>query len=82
MEKTANQLYKESGTSLPFKEWIEREKDKGIFIKNQVLANAVGQDQETTEFNPSKFDLGIPKWVLVSGVLIIIGAFSYKYFKK
>jgi hypothetical protein len=37
--KSANQLYKESGTQLSFKDWIEREKAKGAQIPN-VAANA------------------------------------------
>ena len=36
--KSANQLYKESGTTLSFKDWIEREKSKGVHIPN-VEAN-------------------------------------------
>ena len=35
MDKSANQLWKESNTSLSFKDWIEREKEKGIFILNK-----------------------------------------------
>ena len=83
--KTANQLYKESKSSLPFREWIEREKDKGIFIKNQVLADISGSlDNEPVEDNPltAKFDLGIPKWVIVSGLLIVISAVAYNQYKK
>lgn len=34
---SANQRYKQSGSSLPFKEWLNREKAKGIVIpKNGV----------------------------------------------
>jgi hypothetical protein len=31
---SANKIYKESGSSLPFKDWLEREKNKGKFIPN------------------------------------------------
>lgn len=33
---SANTLYKQSGTSLPFKEWLSREKEKGNFIPNAI----------------------------------------------
>ena len=37
MEKSANQLWRESGTSLSLKDWIQREKDKGVQIKTNSL---------------------------------------------
>jgi hypothetical protein len=40
--KSANQLWKESKTTLSFKDWLEREKDKGIFIPNRKFLNANG----------------------------------------
>ena len=33
--KSANQLWKESNTSLSFKDWLDREKLKGNFIPNK-----------------------------------------------
>lgn len=47
MEKSANQLWKESNTSLSFKEWIEREKSKGIFIPNKKFIAFNGVDLES-----------------------------------
>ena len=35
MVRSANQLWKESNTSLTFKDWIDREKQKGMFIPNK-----------------------------------------------
>ena len=32
IEKSANQRYKESGSTLPFKDWLNREKAKGEII--------------------------------------------------
>jgi len=46
MDKSANQLWKESNTSLSFKEWIEREKSKGIFIPNKKFKAFNGVDLE------------------------------------
>jgi hypothetical protein len=35
--KSANQLWKESGSALSFKSWLQREKDKGRFLPNKQL---------------------------------------------
>lgn len=35
--KSANALYKESGSELPFKDWLTEEKAKGTFIYNDKL---------------------------------------------
>jgi hypothetical protein len=35
--KSANQIWKECGTTLSFKDWIQREKDKGRFLPNRLL---------------------------------------------
>jgi len=82
MEKSANQLYKESKSSLPFIKWIEREKNKGIFIKNQVLADIIGEEETNKNIGSAKFDFGVPKWVIISGVLIIIGSVIYNKYQK
>jgi hypothetical protein len=42
--KSANQLWKESNSTLSFKDWLEREKNKGIFIPNRKFLNANGID--------------------------------------
>jgi hypothetical protein len=48
-KKSANQLWKESNTSLSFKEWLDREKEKGIFIPNKKFKGVDGID--TTELD-------------------------------
>ena len=48
MEKSANQLWKESNTSLSFKEWIEREKSKGVFIPNKKFKAFDGVNLESS----------------------------------
>ena len=35
--KSANQIWKESGSNLNFKTWLQREKDKGRFLPNKQL---------------------------------------------
>jgi len=42
--KSANQLWKESNSTLSFKDWLEREKDKGIFIPNRKFLSVNGID--------------------------------------
>lgn len=48
-QKSANQLWKESNTSLSFKDWLDREKGKGIFIPNKKFKGVDGID--TTELD-------------------------------
>lgn len=43
-KKGANQLWKESNTSLSFKDWLDREKEKGKFIPNKKFKNVDGID--------------------------------------
>lgn len=84
--KTANQLYKESGSELPFKEWIEQEKNKGTFIKNDTLTNVVesvlnSKDMEKpyTTQKRNKI-LGLSKPVIIVSLLIIASAIGYKIY--
>jgi len=62
MEKSANRLWKESNTSLSFKDWLEREKSKGIFIPNKKFSAFEGVDLEGSLNNNSiKDTLNISK---------------------
>lgn len=36
-DKSANKIWRESGSSLCFKDWLEREKKKEVFIPNKIL---------------------------------------------
>lgn len=86
---SANQLYRESGSTLPFREWIEREKSKGVFIPNvkaqEEFNNADGGDEvEETQQVKNKLEVGsiIGKNLLFVGVLVIGGLLIYKMYKK
>jgi len=35
--QSANQIWKESNTTLSFRDWIQREKDRGRFLPNKML---------------------------------------------
>jgi hypothetical protein len=37
--KSPNRLWRDSGTSLSFADWIQREKEKGAFMKNKKFEN-------------------------------------------
>jgi len=81
--KSANQLYRESGSILPFKQWIEREKAKGVFIPNinanEEMKNVVGdlgEEENGNKPNPLMRNIAV---VVVIGVL---GFFVYKTIKS
>jgi hypothetical protein len=70
--KSKNQLWKESGTTLRFKDWLEREAMKGTIPPKEQLLNVEGKDEalDTTKLedslginNTDKFEkiLGINK---------------------
>jgi hypothetical protein len=44
LKKSANQLWKESRTTLKFKDWLDREKEKGKFIPNKKFKGIDGID--------------------------------------
>lgn len=94
--KSANQLWKESGTSLSFADWIQREKDKGRFLPNKLVSEVtdsitnsvknslgVNSDGSTT---PEKKDtnkvVGLNPWVIVASLSIIGGAILYSIISK
>lgn len=78
--KSANQLYRESGSTLPFKQWIEREKAKGIFIPNveaqNEMMNVIGTDK--TEDKPNH----LIRNLAVLAVITVLGFFVYRTIKN
>jgi len=87
---SANQQYKLSGSILPFKDWLNREKEKGEVIPksgvSDVLEDALSID-ETYSLEPTKIDkkstvLGLSKPILMLSALVIVGAVAYKYYYK
>lgn len=87
---SANQQYKLSGSVLPFKDWINREKEKGEVIPKSgvtdVIQDAIETDminkKEKEESNKSKTILGLSKPILMLSALVIVGAVAYKYYYK
>lgn len=91
--QSANQRYRQSGSSLPFKVWLNREKQKGIVIPQKGVTdvyeksmNGVSEnDKEANnkiETNEKKKFLGLNQEVLILSSIIIIGALAYNYFEK
>lgn len=86
--KSANQLFKESGTNLSFNQWIEQEKEKATtFIKNQKLTELVALKKSqlglTTQppLTNNKI-FGLSKNVLIFSSIIIITALSIKIYQN
>ena len=94
MQKSLNQRYKESGTTLTYKEWRQREDEKmasfdGIPAPNlKDSANFKKTQDEMLKAGGLKTDvshktfLGIQNKYLWIGALIIVGAVGYKIYKK
>ena len=83
--KTANQLYRESGSTLSFKEWIEREKAKGTEMINQEIADAIDRLQAgepQVQDVPNTTWYGLNKNVWIFGGLVVAGAIAYTIYKK
>jgi hypothetical protein len=98
MDKSANQLWRESGTTLSFKDWIEREKEKGNFILNKKVQDTLASMKSNllTKFDDTKDkDLGLgenPKaksnFIGLSNVaigfsiVIIVAGIAYSVYQK
>jgi hypothetical protein len=93
MEKSYNQRWKESGTTLTYKEWRKREDDKmasfdGLIPKLQDTASYQRTKSEMNKDGVVKKDisnktiLGINKYVIVLGGIIILGAVAYRIYQK
>jgi len=88
MEKSANKLWRESGSTLSFKEWIDRENQK----KEEVKANFIGEDLVNKTLNNSsqnssgelntKSVLGLNKGVVILSSLLIVGSLSYYFYMR
>jgi hypothetical protein len=79
--KSANQLYRESGSTLPFKQWIEREKEKGIFIPNieaqNEMMNVIGSGSEGSD-KPNH----LVRNIAVLAIIGVLGYFVYRTIKN
>jgi hypothetical protein len=80
--KSANQLYKESKTSLPFKEWLNEQKRSGL-LKEEAKNEKVMYQNATEEKNASLEFFGINVKYIAIGLLVVGAAYmGYRYWKK
>jgi hypothetical protein len=96
MEKSLNQQYKESGTTLSYKEWRIREDEKMAsfdgfkapkleLYDTSGLENAQKEMQKAGGFkseSKNKSTFGIPNYVIVLGGVLIVSAIAYKIYSK
>lgn len=92
--KSANQIWRESGTTLSFADWIQREKEKGRFLPNKMVSDisdsimsnikdSLGLDNPySPPVNTKDKVIGLNKWVLVGSLVLITGAVIYSIAKK
>jgi|TARA_Y100000114_G_scaffold157153_1_gene187471 hypothetical protein len=89
----ANQMYKESGSTLPFTQWLNREKAKGVVIPQKGVSDTIDEDlqkqligeneKEFSNFTDDKNKIfGLNKTILILSGVIIIGAIAYKVYVK
>jgi hypothetical protein len=82
---SANKVYRESGSSLPFKDWLEREKNKGSFIPNaqalKEFENFDGAENPKEETNDFAKDSSMNTIVIVAVVGIVLFGI-YKFTRK
>ena len=59
MLKSANQLYKESKTELPFKQWLKKKQNEGVLENHEKMFNANGKGDSTLTTQKAKKKSGI-----------------------
>ena len=86
---TANQLYKSSGSELPFKEWLKREQLKGnLKVKKETFVNANGDDDVPTDLVLAEDEIIINKKDLSEKLLmkflvgVLVGVVVTKFVSK
>ena len=96
MEKSANQRWKESGSTLTFKEWIDRENKKKDGIENflpfdstdsinpdDVIKETIqSMDDKQRETEDKSKILGLDKTTLVFSTILIAGSLTYFFIKR
>lgn len=97
IEKSANQLWRESGTTLSFKDWLNREKKKfmnfnggsNVMMVNQPLNEEIKDTLSSirksvgykTEVE-SKTIFGVNKTIIIVVGISIVAFATYKYIKS
>lgn len=79
--KTANQLYRESGSSEPFKDWLEAQKCKNNLLQPKSVETSSSFAATGDSTSIELFGINI-KYILLAGVLITAGVIVYKKYKS
>jgi hypothetical protein len=80
--KSANQLYKESNTTLPFKDWLNEQKSLGQ-LQQDTKKEEVMYNNATEEKSTSVEVFGVDVKYIAIGLLVIGAAYmGYRYWKK
>ncbi len=98
MLKSANQRWKESKTTLPFRDWITREKEKFINAdakaQESIILNVPLNDSVQSAINSAVKQSGLKKeidkgktfgisnTVLIVASVVIVGAIVYSVYAK
>lgn len=98
IEKSANRMWKESGTTLSFKDWLIREKEKFINFNgnadssliinkplNDSIENTLIAAREGVGIkNEVKGDttFGIKNYLLIGAGVLVVGLIAYKVIKS
>lgn len=98
MEKSANKLWRESGTTLSFKEWISRENEKkedsdhsfvsfdGEQSNEQLVSDTVNYtitgENVQTNVGSTNTVLGLNRMVLIFSGVLIAGSLGYYFYSR
>lgn len=97
IEKSANQLWKESGTTLSFKDWINREKKKFVNFNgnsnvmmvneplNKEIKDTLSSIRKSVGYKTeveSKTVFGVNQTIIIVVGLSIVAFATYKYLKS
>jgi hypothetical protein len=91
---SANQRWKKSGTTLPFKEWLKREDDKKASVKSDTnFIPFVSAEKKPISMESEKSlsligtedkskIFGVSKTALIISGVLIVGSLSFLIYKK
>jgi hypothetical protein len=77
--KSVNQKYRESGSDLSFRDWLNKEAEKGAIQKKELPKEMHFNANGGTSVQLFGIDV---KYILLGGLLITGGIIAYKRFKK
>lgn len=77
--KSVNQLYKESGSDLSFRDWLNSQTEKGAISKKSAPKEMQFGVNGSTSIQLFGIDV---KYLLLGALLITGGVIAYKKYKK